>query len=180
MFDILEKFHNCYTIPITITSENIRNNYFGKLKERFNHNDYPYPDAVEVYNTIISDLDTHYDPWVVSMIHGDFWFSNILLDYTEQYRFIDMKGQVDTLLYYDYGKLFQSILGYDMIINNDPVDQEYIDKMRNYFLDKCAGRGINIEYLLCVTRSLVFGTFPFMSHLDSSIKDKVWKFLSVI
>jgi hypothetical protein len=169
-----------------VTAENIRSNYFGKLQERFNTNDYPYPNSREVYSTIISDLDTHYSPEVVSMIHGDFWFSNILLDYTEQYRFIDMKGQVDSVLtlngdkYYDYGKLFQSILGYDMIINNDPIDGEYIHKMREYFLDKCDSRGLNIDYLKCVTKSLVFGTFPFMSHLESKIKDKVWEFLSRI
>jgi hypothetical protein len=40
-----------------------------------------------------------------------------------------MKGQVDNILttngdiYYDYGKLYQSILGYDIILNKNNLNQ---------------------------------------------------------
>jgi hydroxymethylglutaryl-CoA reductase len=70
------------------------------------------------------------------MIHGDFWFSNILLDYQDQYRLIDMRGQLDGVLtmngdkYYDYGKMYQSILGYDLVLNGNELNIEYLEKMK--------------------------------------------------
>lgn len=60
-----------------------------------------------------------------NIIHGDCWFSNILLHKHNIY-FIDMRGKFgDKLTWkgdsvYDYGKIYQSILGLDLIINTDP------------------------------------------------------------
>jgi hypothetical protein len=113
LFVILQKIH-CQDITITITNQNIHNNYFKKLKERFNENDYFFDDAEEVFKTVMMDLSQNYAPETVGMIHGDFWFSNIILDYQDQYRLIDMRGQIDSVLtmngdkYYDYGKMYQS------------------------------------------------------------------------
>ena len=92
-----------------------------------------------------------------------------------------MKGQVYNELtingdiYYDYGKLYQSILGYDLIINNKNINTEYLKKMKDYFLEKCQEKGLNEEYLFCVTKSLIFGTFHFLSPNVS--KSQVWNML---
>ena len=121
LFEILNKFHsykNTSTTNITtnINEENVKNNYLLKLKNRFNKNDYNFPDTDEVFQEIILGIENNYDPVISSMIHGDFWFSNIILTYDDNYKFIDMKGQVDNILtingdiYYDYGKLYQSIM----------------------------------------------------------------------
>ena len=117
------------------------------------------------------------------MIHGDFWFSNIILTYDDKYKIIDMKGQVDNILtingdiYYDYGKLYQSIIGYDLLLNNIEIDYEYIDLMKNYFLEKCKNIDLNLTYLKYVTKGLIFGTFHFMNE-DDKAKEKIWDLIN--
>jgi hypothetical protein len=119
------------------------------------------------------------------MIHGDFWFSNIILTYEDNYKLIDMRGQVDNILtingdiYYDYGKLYQSIIGYDLILNELPIDCEYIRVMKEYFLEKCISKNLNLAYLKCVTKSLIFGTFGFINDSNPSIKQNIWKLIKL-
>lgn len=181
LFVILEKIHSNGTI--CISNENISNNYFKKLSERFN-NDYYFDDSKEMYEKIIMDLSQNYSPDIVGMIHGDFWFSNILLDYQDNYRLIDMRGQLDGVLtmngdkYYDYGKMYQSILGYDLVLNGNELNIEYLEKMKIYFLKKCSLIDLNIQYLQAVTQSLMFGTIPFIEKRET--KDRVWKFIKSI
>ena len=181
LFLILEKIHSNGTI--CISNENICNNYFKKLRERFN-NDYYFDDSKEIYEKIIMDLSQNYAPEIVGMIHGDFWFSNILLDYQDNYRLIDMRGQLDGVLtmngdkYYDYGKMYQSILGYDLVLNGNELNIEYLEKMKDYFIKKCDSIHLNTEYLRAVTQSLMFGTIPFIEKRDT--KDRVWKFIKSI
>ena len=180
LFEILEKIHSNGTI--SVSNENISNNYFKKLKDRFK--EYYFEDSQEVYDKIISDLSQNYLPEIVGIIHGDFWFSNIILDYNDNYRLIDMRGQIDGVLtmngdkYYDYGKMYQSILGYDLILNGNVLHIEYLDKMKNIFLKKCQTIGLNNQYLEAVTRSLIFGTIPFIEKKET--KEQVWKFIKSI
>jgi len=181
LFVILQKIHT-YKLPIHITNENIHNNYFKKLNERYK--DYFFDDAQEVFEKVIGDLSQNYTPEIVGMIHGDFWFSNIILDYHDQYRLIDMRGQIDGLLtmngdkYYDYGKIYQSILGYDLILNGNTLNIEYMDRMKEVFLKKCRLIGLNINYLIAVTRSLIFGTIHFIEKKET--KERVWDFIKSI
>lgn len=182
-FHLLNNVHS-YSAPITISDEIIRANYFNKLKERFNHNDYPFEDALEVYNEVIENLTNTYHAIPVPIIHGDFWFSNILLTYTDDIKCIDMKGQVYNELslngdaYYDYGKMYQSILGYDLLLHKKDISLQYKQKTIDYFLENCKRIGLNIEYLKSVTKSLIFGTFH---SLPSTIsKKEVWNWLKSI
>ena len=183
LFAVLQQFHNT-EYPITIENKNIHNNYFKKMQDRFNTNDYFFADAQEVYDSIIQDLQTHYSPKVVGIIHGDFWFSNIILEYDDNYKCIDMRGQVDAILtlngdmYYDYGKLYQSILGYDLALNNCNIDNQYILNMKTYFLKKCNELNLNIDYLSAVTKSLIFGTLHAIDSNES--KKRIWEFLKGI
>jgi capsule biosynthesis phosphatase len=188
LFDILNKFHS-HKDEIIITHENIKNNYINKLKKRFNINkqDYYFDDSENVLCDIIEGIKANFSPVICPMIHGDFWFSNIILTYDNHYKCIDMKGIIDDIftlngdIYYDYGKLYQSILGYDLIINNIiNYNNEYICSMKTYFLNKCHSKGLNINYLKYVTKSLVFGTLPFISHYDNDIKNNVWDFIKVM
>lgn len=181
LFLILGKIHSQGSI--SISDENISNNYFKKMRERFN-NDYYFEDSKEIYEKVILDLSQNYSPEIVGMIHGDFWFSNILLDYHDQYRLIDMRGQLDGVLtmngdkYYDYGKMYQSILGYDLVLNGDDLNIEYLNLMKNIFLKKIESIGLNLNYLRAVTQSLIFGTIPFIEKKET--KDRVWKFIKSI
>jgi len=183
LFDILHKFHSYKDGENKITNENVKNNYILKLKNRFNAIDYPFFNANEVFNDLVSGLENNFSPVISNMVHGDFWFSNIILTYNDTYKLIDMKGQVDNCMsingdiYYDYGKLYQSILGYDLILHNDKIDDEYINIMKTYFLDKCKNMGLNIKYLHYVTKCLIFGTFYFIKE-NEQVKNNVWKLIT--
>jgi len=183
LIKVLNIFHQL-PYPITIDEKNIHNNYYKKLQDRFNKNDYFFDDAQEVFDSIIQDLHTHYSPKIVGIMHGDFWFSNIILDYNDNFKCIDMRGQIDNIvtlngdMYYDYGKLYQSILGYDLVLNNCNVDKEYILSMKDYFGKKCREMNLNIEYLTAVTKSLIFGTFYAIESNES--KERLWEFIKGI
>jgi capsule biosynthesis phosphatase len=190
LFDILNTFHTYKndkdkdTKDIIITQDNIKNNYINKLRTRFNNQDYYFEGSNEILEDIIKGTETHFAPFISAMIHGDFWFSNIILTYDNNYKFIDMKGIIDNTLtlngdiYYDYGKMYQSILGYDLILNNNAPNTEYIQSMKAYFLNKCHTKGLNINYLKYITKGLVFGTLPFIAHYDSDVKNNVWNFIN--
>uniref|UniRef100_A0A6C0K8V4 Uncharacterized protein n=1 Tax=viral metagenome TaxID=1070528 RepID=A0A6C0K8V4_9ZZZZ len=202
LFDILDRLHKHNSLhnlapanPIVITSDNVKNNYIKKLENRFNIQDYYFEDARDVLKDITEGIDTHFNPIISPVIHGDFWFSNIILSYEGcgcGYRLIDMKGTIDNILtvngdiYYDYGKLYQSILGYDLVLNgsesgdsSDSTDQtkEYIQSMKAYFLQKCIAKRLDITYLKCVVKGLVFGTMPFISHYSRDIKNNIWELI---
>ena len=171
---------------ILINEESVKNNYILKLKNRFNQNDYNFNNSNKVFQEIVSGLEENYAPIISNMIHGDFWFSNIILTYEDNYKFIDMKGQVDNILtingdiYYDYGKLYQSILGYDLILNGQELDMNYINSMRQYFLGKCKLIGLNLTYLKYVTKGLIFGTFHFIKDTNTQIKNNIWELIKII
>ena len=81
-------------------------------------------------------------------------------------------------MYYDYGKLYQSILGYDLILHNCQIDQSYLEKTNKYFIEKCVENNLNIEYLRNVTRSLIFGVFHSIN--DEITKQRIWDFIKTI
>ena len=182
-FNILEKIHNINN-DIIINNDNIYNNYIIKVKNRFNNIDYFFDDNIEIFNKIIELFEKYYAPKITSTIHGDFWFSNILLDYNDNYKLIDMKGQVDNILtlngdiYYDYAKLYQSILGFDLILNDNEFDEKYILSIKEYFLEKCVEKYLNIDYLNIVCILNIFGSMH--SFETNEIKIKMWKFIKTL
>jgi len=185
LFDILNIIHT-QKQNITISDKDVRDNYFEKIKKRFeNKKDYPFQDADDVYNEILEKLDKNYSADIVPIIHGDFWFSNIIMQYDDNFKLIDMKGQVNGVFtingdrYYDYGKLYQSVIGYDLILNNVLPDEEYMLKMHGYFIQKCNENGLNIPYLKQVTKSLLFGNFSFIDKPDET-KQNIWNLLKFI
>lgn len=183
LFESLTKLHNT-DIPIIVNENDVKSNYFDKLKNRFNKNDYCFEDADVVFAEILQNLELHYSASIVPVIHGDFWFSNIMLTYNDELKFIDMKGQITDILtlngdmYYDYGKLYQSILGYDLILNRVSIDSQYMKSMSEYFLKKCNNIGLNIDYLRWVTKSLIFGTFHSLN--TKTPKGDVWNLIKSI
>jgi capsule biosynthesis phosphatase len=186
LFSILNEIHLQEGIEINITDQNVYNNYFEKIKKRFkNKTDYYFEDSEIVYQEIIKGLNEHYSAEKVSVIHGDFWFSNIIMMYNDTYKLIDMKGQVDGVLtingdkYYDYGKLYQSILGYDLVLNDIVIDKDYLNDIHEIFIEKCKNIGLNIQYLKYVTKSLMFGIFHSIDK-PQEIKEKIWELIKSI
>jgi len=181
IFEFLDIMHN---MPGTVPTQlDMYANYVDKLKKRFSVvEDYPFDDAYEVQKLCLDNLST-YDSTGVSMIHGDLWFSNILVDFTGALKFIDMKGQVNCTTtmggdrMYDYGKLYQSFLGYDAILYGHTIPDSYRTQMMDIFIREIDKRKVSVTDLQKVTASLIIGTFH---SLEESSKQRVWKFVKHI
>lgn len=183
LLDFLDKLHNYKTNMINPSKQDIYDNYIIKLKKRFeNIEDYSFNNSKQIQNKIIEQLEEYLrndDNIIISnMIHGDFWFSNIYFEFNKGLKVFDMKGKCGakyTLggdILYDYGKLYQSILGFDFILYNDMFNKDYMNNIEAYFINKLIEKKINIYNLKIVTKSLIIGTIHF--YKDNFIKNKIW------
>jgi capsule biosynthesis phosphatase len=151
------------SLPIDIYS-----NYSKKLVSRYNNNLEIYSKyslSERIFETINSKL-IEYEAnkqGYLSVIHGDPVFTNIFKTETG-IKFIDMRGKVgDELtifgdLYYDLAKIYQSLLGYDYILNNIEIDVHYTQKLIKYFESKFQPQHLDIIRL--ITASLIFSLLP--------------------
>ena len=155
--------------------------YNQKLRDRYYNNLELYNKYIHV-ESIFKKLDNllfYYDDAIFSVIHGDPVFTNVLQ--TEQgLKFIDMKGKIDGELtiigdtYYDLAKVYQSILGYDFILNDIELDNIYIDEFRNVFEGLFEPKGLRI--IKIITASLFFTLMP----LHTEDQDKFAKYFKII
>ena len=182
IFEFMDMLHH---LPGPVpTVADMRANCIDKLRNRFEvAGDYPFPDAREVQEQCLQGLAT-YAPKGVVYIHGDLWLSNILVDFTGGLKMIDMKGQVNSVCttggdpLYDYGKLYQSFLGYDAVLYNESISEPFRLKMTGFFVRESEKRGVSLTSLRAMTKALVIGTFHAIEALDTKLR--VWDFLKVI
>lgn len=87
--------------------------------------------VVEHLRRILRDYVNSSDLRVVNVVHGDLWFENILITASNEVKMIDMRGKVGALLTVkgdpnlDFAKLYQSVLGFDYTLYDEPYDPEY-------------------------------------------------------
>tara|TARA_R110002074_G_scaffold194932_1_gene361083 strand:- start:192 stop:2102 length:1911 start_codon:yes stop_codon:yes gene_type:complete len=150
---------------------NIYDNYKNKLKKRFISYDYSiFTNYNEIYNDIYSKLEEYENNNLgkETFIHGDFVFTNILINEYDKIKFIDMRGKVGNNLtlsgdwLYDWAKLYQSLIGYDKILQNKEISYSYEDKMINIFKDFFISKFSEDDfyYLKIITKSLLFTLIP--------------------
>ena len=182
LFEFLDLLHNQIVISPLPTQLNVYNNYVSKLESRFSKGeDYPFPDAKLLQDECLESLRQLKDFDIKHMIHGDLWFSNIILDFKNNLKAFDMKGQVDDVLtlggdcYYDYGKLYQSFLGFDGVLYDHTIENEYKQRMILLFFKNVELRGINIKRLKIVTLSLVMGVFHSIKNTEA--KFRIWNWI---
>jgi capsule biosynthesis phosphatase len=179
LFDMLDILHN---IPGKIPSQtDMCENYTTKLEKRFEIlSDYPFEDASEIQGKCLNNLKS-YSPSGAAYIHGDLWFSNMIIDFKGEIKWIDMKGQVNNQLttggdkLYDYAKLYQSFLGYDSILYNDSISKIYSQSMTDIFLREASKRLIDTDKIKIITFSLVIGTLHSITNIYT--KQRVWDFI---
>lgn len=163
------------------TYPKVYTDYIQKLRNRYNNN-------LDLYNkyihaeSIFKKLDkllSSYDKAVFAVIHGDPVFTNVLQ--TEQgLKFIDMKGKIGDELtiigdaYYDLAKVYQSILGYDFILNDIELDNVYINEFKTTFESLFEKKGLRI--IKMITASLFFTLMP----LHTEDQDKFAKYFKII
>lgn len=175
LFKSLKKINNSFK-P---SSTNIYLNYSSKLKLRYDNNETLYsqiPNSKKIFNNLMDKL-TYYESYKLgqpSIIHGDPVFTNILKTETGV-KFIDMRGKLGTEItqtgdfYYDYAKIYQSIIGYDYILNDIEMDNLYIDKFTKWFESQFTEN--EMIYIKTITASLLFSLLPLHSYSDKKFTD---------
>ena len=137
--------------------------YNQKLIDRFNSFEYAnYGLSDEEFFSIkksVQSLNGEY-----KIIHGDLVFSNIILTNTGKIRLIDVKGKQGNDLsifgdcFYDYAKIYQSLIGYDEILLDKEIKESYKNKMINYFDSKFSNE--DLQKIKNITKSLLASLIP--------------------
>lgn len=155
-------------------------NYGQKIKERYETFDYKqYLNNNKLYKSIYDDLmeyeNEHFGK--LRMIHGDAVFTNIILDNTNELKFIDMRGKLGNNLtiygdwLYDWAKMYQSLIGYDKILQDKIISIEYENHMisifEKFFIENYGNK--SFEHLKIITASLLFSLIP-LHHNEKCIK----------
>lgn len=146
-------------------------NYTQKLKNRYDNYDYSnYYDSKQIYEKIYFKLEEyeHKKMGKNSVIHGDPVFTNIIVNNLGKIKFIDMRGKIGDVItnrgdiMYDYAKIYQSLIGYDEILNDCYTNPEYKNKLIVMFKTKFIEKfGTEYwDYLNYITASLIFSLIP--------------------
>jgi capsule biosynthesis phosphatase len=154
-----------------LDSLNIYRNYAEKLKRRYQEYDYSrFPDSEKIFQTIFAELEKYENEksGKIGIIHGDPIMTNIIINNYDKIKFIDMRGKLgDTLtiygdIFYDWAKLYQSLLGYDKILQDKSLDKKYernlIAHFKNFFVEKYSES--QFQKLKILTQSLLFSLIP--------------------
>lgn len=173
---LLDTLSNIHFVGLHKKNHNIYSNYSLKIKERFQKYKDVYRSiegSEEYYNDILKKLMIYEscDKAIYSkVIHGDPVFSNIILAHKD-IIFIDPRGKLGEMLTiegdicYDFGKILQSLYGYDFILLNKKIgniEKRYLEYLRSIFYDWLAVKYhiIKKEDLLVICKSLIFSLIP--------------------
>jgi capsule biosynthesis phosphatase len=159
-------------------SEEIYSNYSSKLEKRYNENIKIYgkiKNSSFLYELIIGKIKKYEvnEKGKCGIIHGDPVFTNVFLTERE-IKFIDPRGKLGEKLsvygdiYYDFAKVYQSILGYDYILNDSEINYEYRDRMIEFFHSGFSLK--EIESIKTITASLFFSLIPLHDFSDEKFK----------
>ncbi len=73
----------------------------------------------------------------------------------------------------DFGKIYQSLLGFDFILAGLPMNEEYLQSLRDMFLEKIEQMGYSKEDLFVVSACLISKTLSFL-NVSIDIRAKIW------
>jgi hypothetical protein len=79
-----------------------------------------------------------------------------------------MRGKVgDTLtifgdIFYDFSKVYQSIIGYDFLLSNKEIDKDYIENNKKIFMEYITiNFGVEyVSYIKNITKCLILSLIP--------------------
>lgn len=182
ILDTLYVIHNSTQV---IDEIDVYQNYNHKLNNRIKDFDFSKYDGFDV---LIDELNEYFDNYklnnkgIIGVIHGDPVFTNILINNFDNLQFIDMRGKIGNELtifgdiLYDYAKIYQSIIGYDFILMDKPIDDEYIDNNKKVFEEYILNK-FNESILTdikWITKNLLVSLIPIHNN------DKCDKFYNLI
>lgn len=167
---VLKSIENLHSYEVE-EEINIYGNYYDKVKLRVESYDFSnYPDFLKIKKEILDFLKNYeYEKrGKIGIIHGDPVFTNILIDERDSIKMIDMRGKIGDIptiygdIFYDYAKIYQSIIGYDHILVNKEPDPFYIDRNKlifsNYIINKFGENRLNDISQIC--KSLILSLIP--------------------
>jgi capsule biosynthesis phosphatase len=174
LFSLINALSNIHSFDYP-SSINIYSNYSKKLRQRITE----YPELyikygiVDLLMKIIYSLQEYEEKnkGVSGIIHGDPVFTNVFETPTGV-KLIDMRGkQGDEVtlygdVYYDFAKIYQSLIGYDNILNGIEIDDAYRSELVNYFESMISRE--EIEKIKLITTSLLISMLPL--HDDDETK----------
>ncbi|AYV85720.1 MAG: hypothetical protein Satyrvirus33_10 [Satyrvirus sp.] len=168
----IERIHST-NIPITEGSKNINmyDNYCTKLMDRYEKYNYSnFKNSSTVYSLLYNKLKEYETNSLgrKGIIHGDTILTNILINQFGKIKFIDMRGKIGKTLtiigdqYYDWAKLYQSLIGYDEILEDKFVSIVYKNMLLDFFNKRFVDTygEIQWKYLQYITASLLFTLIP--------------------
>jgi len=185
LFKAIDDIHNSAD-PIHVNtikdSFNLFANYNDKLDKRYANYNYSEiaTDQQQVYFKIAQGLQLYKTSGLsqIGVIHGDPVFSNIFLCDRSTLKFIDMRGKVGTDLtiygdiFYDYAKIYQSLMGYDSIVAGYEINETYLNTLRANFIYMFRAKFSepHWHYLKFITASLFFSLIPLHTDREKQIK----------
>lgn len=170
--NVMNSINRLHNVPIFNKSNiDIYANYSKKLEMRYNAYDYSrFENSEKIYHSIKDELvkyETEKKGKLV-MIHGDTVMTNIMINNHDKIKFFDMRGKIGDIqtIYgdylYDWAKLYQSLLGYDLILQDKEVSVKYKNDLilyfENYFIELFSRDTLND--LKNITNSLFFTLIP--------------------
>jgi capsule biosynthesis phosphatase len=138
---LLKALKRIHSISVTdVTAEIVSKESRQKILDRYAGFDYSqFHDSKITLDKILAFLDS-YTPTTITAIHGDPVFTNVLIDNDYNIKLIDMRGKLgkqytiggDPL--YDLAKVYQSLSGYDCVLNNSifNVNQKLLDQLASW------------------------------------------------
>ena len=169
--NVVRELHTNDSICVVDQTLNIYENYKKKIQKRYDEYDYSkFNNSEHIYNKLIEYFENYESNKLGTngVIHGDPVLSNCILDINNNFKLIDMRGQQgETLtiygdIFYDYGKIYQSITGYDEILLNKIVSQTYkkniIDTFRNFIIKNYGDE--KMDQIKMIRNALLYTLIP--------------------
>jgi len=192
---LLEKINDLHNIiiddSVTINESDIYNHYFDKFISRSKILDhYPFEDMDNVTTLIgiqLKDFLNKLYP-INNIIHGDLWFSNIFV-LKGSFKLFDVRGKFNNKLtikghtFYDWAKIYQSIIGLDSIINyglyiNDTIRLKTSNIFWNYLISNKIITESDKNYIIKLTGYLLYNTFhSYDSDFPVERKHMIWNLI---
>lgn len=154
-------------------------NYVPKLLYRIEQ--YDIYKQLNINIDIIKDFFNEYKSTITNVIHGDFWFNNLLWEEKENKIYmIDMRGLLGDYpclsgdKFYDYAKLYQSICGFDHILHNEKkIDTCTYNKYKYMFINALNLSLEDYYKIKKITAFLMLGSLPYHNINENNNKFKL-------